>query len=114
MELTYIAAPYSHEDVAVQESRFQLVTKLAAQLVAEGRMVFSPITHSHPIAQVGNLPGDYDYWGRWNKRMLLSCDRLLVLMIPGWHNSKGVLAEIEIMQTAGKPVDYIGVNMIEE
>ncbi len=60
----YLASPYSHEDEMVMKDRFDKVCAKAAELMARGYIVFSPIAHSHPIAQ--HLPisytTDFDHW----------------------------------------------------
>ena len=47
--IIYLAAPYSHPDPGVRERRFRAINRAAAALIAEGRIVFSPISMSHPI-----------------------------------------------------------------
>jgi len=47
--------------------------------MSRGQHVFSPITHSHPIAQVGHLPVEWDYWEAYDKRLLAICDQLYVV-----------------------------------
>lgn len=104
-ELVYLASPYSHPDAAVREARFQAVARHAAKLMRDGVNVFSPITHTHPIAQYG-LPKGWAFWERYDRVMLGVCDRLIVLKLDGWEESKGVAVEIAIMQANGKPVEY--------
>jgi len=71
-----------------------------------GLHIFSPIAHSAPIARYG-LPTTWDYWERVDRRHLEICDELLVLMLPGWQESRGVQAEIRIAAELGKPVRYL-------
>jgi len=60
--MIYLATPYSDPDPEVREFRYREVNKAAAQLISEGHHVFSPISHTHPIAQAGDLPTGWDYW----------------------------------------------------
>jgi hypothetical protein len=39
--------------------------------------------------------------------VLRRCDRLVVLRIPGWRESRGVTLEIEFAQTAGIPIEFV-------
>jgi hypothetical protein len=103
--MTYLASPYSHPDAQIREARFQAVCQAAAKLMREGRHVFSPIAHSHPIAAYG-LPTDWSYWEASARRHIKQCDELLVLMLDGWEHSIGVQAEIEIAKTLSKTVRY--------
>jgi hypothetical protein len=104
--LTYLASPYSHPDPAVREARFQAVCKAAAEMMAEGRMVFSPIAHSHPIALAGALPLDFQYWEAYDRTMLAACTDLTVLTLDGWHKSRGVMTEWQIALDLHMPIEY--------
>lgn len=103
--LVYMASPYSHPDSDVMQQRFQEAACHAAKLMREGINVFSPITHTHPIAQY-DLPKGWDFWKQYDEKMLAVCDSMIVLKLDGWEQSKGVQAEIEIMGKAGKPIEY--------
>jgi len=106
-ELIYLACPYTHKDREVMLYRFEMVNKAAARLMAEGKYVFSPISHTHPIAEAGSLPRGWDYWEGYDRRVLKGCDKIIVLCLPGWKESTGVQAEIGIGQEMGIPVEYM-------
>lgn len=106
-ELVYLACPYSHPDKAVQEARFQAVNKAAAKLMAEGTYIFSPISHTHPIALAGKLPGGWDFWEGYDRTMLDCCSKLIVLKVDGWEKSTGVTAEIKIATELGMLIEYM-------
>jgi hypothetical protein len=103
--LVYLASPYSHEDAAVQEYRFRVACRVAANLMGRGVMVFSPIAHSHPIALAGKLPTDWRYWAEYDKVMLEASGRCIVARMPGWELSRGVRDEMAYMRALGKPVE---------
>lgn len=106
-ELIYLACPYSHEDKMVMEERFKAVNKLAASLMGEGYYIFSPISHTHPIAIEGALPRGWEYWEGYDRTIIKACKGLCVFKLNGWKESVGVQAEIKIAQELGIPVDYI-------
>lgn len=103
----YLAVPYSHPDKHVRAARNEIVTSVSAYMMGMGMHVFSPITHSHHIAEKGNLPNGWDYWGEQDSRYIEMCDRLIVLTLPGWLDSEGVTAEIKLAEELGKPISYI-------
>ena len=103
----YLAVPYSHPDAAVREARFNAVNRVAARLMKEGTHVFSPISHTHPIASRWNLPTDWEYWASYDRVMLSNCDKLVVLMLDGWRDSVGVQAEIDIARELGMVIVFI-------
>ena len=100
----YLACPYSHPDPKVRESRFRAVNEYAAELLREGHLVFSPISHSHPIAVQCDLPTDHDFWREWNRTFIKWCDVLYVAALDGWLQSKGVQWEIARAKSTGKEV----------
>lgn len=106
--LTYLASPYSHADYEVEEERYKAVTRAAAWLIKEkGWNVFSPITHSHPLRILGGLKGNFDFWKRFDTEYLSVARRLVVLQIPGWEESVGVTAEIDIATAQGTEVLFM-------
>lgn len=111
-DLIYLASPYSHPDPAVRQMRFEKVCEVAAEMMRDVFLVFSPIAHTHPIAVSGTegLPKGWEFWERYDRRFLKSCDKLVVLKIDGWQESKGVQAEIKIAQEMSLPVEYITVK----
>ena len=50
----------------------------AAQLMAEGELIFSPISHTHPIALAGDLPTDWNYWESYDRAILQCCCKVKV------------------------------------
>jgi hypothetical protein len=99
----YLAIPYS----GMEQLSFDTANRIAGQLMREGHIVFSPISHSHPIAQTCELPTHWDYWREADTSFLEWCDEILVVMMPGWDLSRGVTAELEIGLRMGKPAKFI-------
>lgn len=108
--MIYLATPYSHSDPAVMEARFDLACRIAGALMSAGHVVFSPIAHTHPIAVRCSLPRGFDFWQKYDEEMLAASDKLLVAMMDGWKESKGVSAEIEIALRLGKQVRVAAVE----
>jgi len=107
-ELIYLATPYSDDDPEIRKQRFLIVNVVAAKLMAAGDHVFSPISHTHPIALAGDLPKGWDYWEKYDRIMLAACTKLIVVCQDGWSKSTGVTAEVKIAHEMGIPVEYMG------
>jgi hypothetical protein len=105
--LIYLASPYSHPDKWVERLRWSLVTALGTKLIQDGHHIFGPITESASYADFGIDNSGWNYWGEHDRLMLLKCDKLMVMKLPGWEESKGVQAEIKIATAAGMPIDYV-------
>jgi hypothetical protein len=105
--LVYLATPYNHPDAEVRERRFREVNRVAGEMMRRGEHVFSPISHTHPIALAGDLPKGWEFWQAYDRAMLRVCVKLTVLMQDGWKESVGVQAEIAIAQEMGLPVEFV-------
>lgn len=106
--LIYLACPYSSPDPKVRESRFLAVNSAAAELMRQGLHVFSPISHTHPIALAGDLPLGWEFWQAYDRAILRTCKKLIVLKLEGWDCSAGISGEIAIAHEFG-----IGVEMMD-
>ena len=106
--LVYLATPYSHPNPLVREKRFRVVNRVAADLMRKGVHVFSPISHTHPIALAGDLPKGWEFWQEYDRAIMRACDAMIVLKQRGWKHSVGVQAEIALAAEMGLPVRYVG------
>lgn len=104
--MTYVCSPYSHPDAAIRQLRFEQACQAVAFMLAAGHLVFSPVCHSHPVAQCG-LPTGWDFWQRLDEAFLRLCDEVVVLQLPGWEDSAGVAAELRLARALGKPIAYV-------
>lgn len=105
--MIYLAAPYTHADPLVCDIRAKEVTYAAAILTEMGMQVYSPITHGHAIAKTRPVPIEFEYWQIQCEVQLAACDRLAVLMLPGWDTSTGVRHEIRAAMRDEKRIAYI-------
>lgn len=111
--IVYFAAPYSHSDRSVCEARVKFINEAASILMSEGLHLFSPISHTHPIAMAGSLPTGFDYWESYDTAILSACGALIVLELSGWQDSVGVRGEIAIARRLGLPIFYVRFNTSE-
>lgn len=105
--LVYLAVPYSHPERAIRLERFEAANRAAAKLMQGGEHVFSPISHTHPIAEAGDLPLGWEFWEAYDRTILACCCRVYVLQLDGWDRSTGVRAELGIAGEMGLPVVYL-------
>ncbi len=105
--LTYLACPYSSPSDLERSMRFQKVTYACRTLMTHHNWnVFSPITHSHPLHEIG-MNGDWAFWKKVDTQYLKLSKRMVVFMLPGWEKSVGVTAEIKIAKKLKLPVLYM-------
>ena len=104
--MVYLASPYSDPDPAVREARFRAAQQACAEMMREDIVVFSPIAHSHPIAERFDLPTDYPFWQAQCEGQVAACSAVVVLLLDGWGTSRGVNAEMNHAHRLGIPVSY--------
>lgn len=117
--LIYLASPYSHADQAVIEDRVYTTQKVTARLIEQGHLIFSPIVHTHPIANMVsfapvNTSEAMSPWMQYDTAMIDKCDELWVLCLPGWELSRGVEAEINHALSEGKTLRYFDYPSLRE
>lgn len=122
----YLAIPYS----GLHEISFKIANEVAAQLMLEGNVVFSPITHSHSLSQQCKLPTTWEFWLEQDREFVIWADELYIVVISDYfipntqgigyengikfiENSVGVQGEILIATEHGKPIKYVMYNSIE-
>ena len=107
MPMIYLACPYSHPLEGIRKARFRAANIAAAQLMAEGHVVYSAISMSHPIAVENNIGLDWDFWRPNDVFFIGACDEMVVLMYPGWDISEGITAEMKLAESMGKKIRFL-------
>lgn len=101
----YLAAPFSHLDPKVRAWRVEQADKKAAELMMQGYLVFSPLSHSYPISKHCDVdPCDHDFWLRQDLWLLVVCDELHVLCLDGWEDSTGINIEWKCAASLNKKI----------
>lgn len=107
--MIYLASPYTSDQQNIQHERYHYACRAAAKLMQQGYVVFSPIAHSHGIARF--IKGhDNDFWMEQDLPFLDYADKVVVLTLPGWQESKGVKHEIAYAKALDIPIEYIDVE----
>ena len=102
----YLAIPYTGNE----NQSFKVANLVAGVLMQQGHIVFSPISHTHPIAIECDLPKGWEYWKAFDESFISFCDEIHIIKLTGYEKSKGVNGEIEIAKRIGKPIKYIEYN----
>lgn len=103
--LYYLAAPYSHERAFVMHDRAARCAKAFLTLAERGYFVYSPILHGHPTTFHGEM--HYNFWIEHGLKMLSCCDCMIIFMLPGWRESKGIEIEAARAQQLNLPVLFL-------
>jgi len=109
----YLAIPYTWNP----EKSLEIANIVAGQLMEEGFVVFSPVSHSHSIAQYlpFSLLTDHNFWMRQDIPLVAWADKVIVVIIgEDGHNlvqnSKGVQKELSIAKALQLPITYYTIK----
>jgi nucleoside 2-deoxyribosyltransferase len=112
MSKVYLAIPYRYDP----DQSFEIANFAAAYQMKLGNIVFSPISHSHHIADHldAELRLDHEFWMKQDLPMIDWADKLVVVVIGCAgidliEYSRGVQEEIEYAKTLGKEIEYMPV-----
>lgn len=111
MKRIYVAGPYSADNVIDVLKNIGRGEKACAELFSKG---FAPFCPWHDKSYVTDNPdSDFtiDQFYQFSIAWLVVSDA--VLLVDGWENSKGTLAEVEIASKNGIPVFINTTDLIE-
>jgi hypothetical protein len=103
----YMASPYSNIAKHIEFWRYDINLEVLGKLTYLGYIVLSPLVHSHPMAHTFVMPKGFEFWKQIDTIFMDHTIGLIVLMIDGWKESKGVQSEIKYMEKLGKPIYYL-------
>lgn len=109
--MIYLACPYTHPNPKVEAVRAHEASRAAAELTFRGLVVFSPITHGHAIRVAADparpIGGSWDTWSGVDLSILPICERLAILGLVGWLESRGIRREIAVAIETDVPVEVL-------
>lgn len=113
-DIVYLATPYSKYPKGIERA-FTKAARITGRLIAEGVNVFSPIAHTHSVAQYADLdPLDHKIWLPYDEAIMNRMDALVVCMMEGWEASYGLKHEIRYFISLDKAVLYLDPNLVGE
>jgi hypothetical protein len=107
--LIYLAIPYTGQ----REFSYEVVNKVAGELMLRGHVVFSPISHSHAIAEASDLTQAWEFWEKQDQAFINLADEVLVVCIDGWDHSRGVIAELEMAKARDLKIGFLDCKELE-
>lgn len=109
LEYTYLAIPYTFDP----ELSYEIATIVAGNLASEGIVVFSPITHSHPISQYlpPEMQCDHEFWMKQDLPLLQHAKDIKFIVVGSngmtlIDNSRGCQEEMRQSIIQNKPISY--------
>lgn len=108
--IIYLASPYSSPFDVIRERRYINAMLACAQMIKDGKLIYSPIVHWHEVAKRYSLPKDAAFWETLNNTFLMNCVEVRVLTLAGWEDSLGIQAEVNLAIHLDIPVSYWGIQ----
>jgi hypothetical protein len=102
----YLAHRYSGTEEEMEE-RFQNANRVAGILMEEGHVVFSPVSHSHPISKTMKNELDVDFWLHQDFPMIEWSNAVWIVNAFNWWESNGIRKEIIFAQEINRALKVI-------
>lgn len=111
-DFLYLASPYSKFPRGLNAA-FEEVCRARGLLIQNGVACFSPIIHSHPVAQLCRMdPYDHSIWMPSEEPILRCAKGLIMLRMESWEISYGMNEEKKIFEAAGKPIVWMDPGVL--
>ena len=102
----YIASPYWHPEERVRKARARAAMAAVMELIGRDIKAFSPVVYSVVIQdESGFRPPEG--WYAFDLNFLAKASGMILLEIPGWKESRGVLIETAYAQGRGIPIEKV-------
>ena len=103
----YVGTPYSKYADGIHMAAACAAAITGALLKAEVA-AFSPIAHSHLVGMEAGLDAlDHTIWMPLDEHFMANAHGLIVVMMEGWQESKGLALEVDAFRGTRKPVVYL-------
>ena len=111
-QICYLASPYWHANPAVRAARYQAALQTTRHLIVNGQVAYSPIVYTATL-QEGTRHSPPMGWYAFDLHFLQAADNLMILELPGWEMSRGVLLECAYARARGIPIIRMSWEEIE-
>ena len=99
--ISYLASPYWHRNPSVMEARQQAAIDVARHLIDLGQIIFCPIAYEAAFRPTPPQPLSWYYF---DLHFLAQSAELILLQLPGWQQSSGMMLELGFAQARNIPV----------
>ena len=108
--MIYIAAPYNDLSESVINKRMEAVYNMIYTLAIDKKHAITPL-FMHEVVRRYKMEQSFDFWESYCFDILSRCDSMIVIMLDGWKDSRGVHSEIDYCKNNGIPISYLNVNI---
>ncbi len=105
-KIEYLAIPYTDKSEKVRAFRAEVADYIWYTLLKQNRIIYSPISMGHFIATKYDMPTSWKFWSDIDREFIRHCRKVIVVTLPGWKESIGVMDEIKFATDNSIPVEY--------
>lgn len=110
----YLASPYKRFPDGLERA-FRVAVQARGLLVKRGISCFSPIVHSHQVAEdCGIDPIDHAIWLPVEAPIMRAAKGLILLRALSWEESFGMEEERKAFIAEGKPVVFMDPGIVPD
>ena len=102
----YAASPYWHPEERVRQARARAARAATMDLIGQHINVFSPVVYSAVIQEKSSFRPP-EGWYSFDLNFLAQASGMIILEIPGWKESRGVLIETAYAQGREIPIEKV-------
>lgn len=106
-DIEYLAIPYTDDDEKVMDFRAAVSDIICADLMNQGRYIYAPISSCHHIAKKYGLPRTWEFWAGMDEAYVSICKTFIIITLPAWEESTGVIEEYKIAKREGINIEFI-------
>jgi hypothetical protein len=108
--ISYLAIPYTWNP----DKSFEIANKVSAKLMQEGKVIFSPISHSHVIADHmdDSLRLSQSFWMDQDIPLLSVCGEIIIVVLGKIENGFKLIENSKGCVSERKRAIELGLNVI--
>lgn len=104
MKRIFISLPYGSDNPKIIIQRVHIAKMYFKSILDAGDCPVCPIVTGHQLVEEFGIMGNYETWGNYCEKELITCDEMHVLTLKGWRDSVGVAAEIKEAEFHNIPI----------
>ena len=102
----YAASPYWHPEEQIRRARARAAMAAVMDLIEQHINVFSPVVYSAVIQEKSGFRPP-EGWYSFDLNFLAQANGMIILEIPGWKKSRGILIETAYAQGREIPIEKV-------
>lgn len=109
--MIFLSLPYRADDEQLVESRVNAGRKACSFLLSQDFAVHCPVVAFHETMKLkDSVERSYEAWEIMIEEMIVHSTEVVILKLPGFSVSEGVMGEIELANKYQRDISYLGLE----